>query len=146
MDGLVDASTFSSSGPNEHEVVFVLDDDLAVRESLKFALELEGLTVEACASTSELLEHPNLMRAGCLVFDPNLPSMDDGFEMLDHLAHRKANLPVIVITSRATSGLRRRSGAFGISQVLEKPLFDRTLVDVVKKALAGAGAQGCQAL
>ena len=123
-------------------IVFILDDDLAVRESLKFALDLEGLTVEACASASELLSHPALSQGACLVFDPNLPSMNDGFAMLDRLAERKLKLPVIVITSRATSGLRRRAQEFGIARVLEKPLLDRTLAELIKHTLVEPGAAG----
>ena len=47
------------------DIVLVVDDDLAVRESLKFALELEGLSVRACGSGEEFLSHPDLPRARC---------------------------------------------------------------------------------
>ena len=55
-------------------VVLVVDDDLAVRESLKFALELEGLEVHACAGGADLLDHPQLMHAACLVVDYQMPA------------------------------------------------------------------------
>ena len=123
--------------PKVRDIVFVLDDDLAVRESLKFALELEGLKVEACAGVAELEDHPKLARAGCLVIDPNLPTLNEGFDMLDRLAADRFSTPVIVITSRATARLRRRSEDFGVRRILEKPLLDRTLVEAIKKTLGG---------
>ncbi len=122
----------ASAVREEHDTVFVLDDDLAVRESLKFALELEGLAVEACAGPAELEAHPKVRRAACLVVDPNLPTLTEGFDMLERLAAHNVRPPVIVITSRASSRLRQRSRQFGVSRILEKPLLDGTLVDAIK--------------
>ncbi len=116
-------------------MVLVVDDDLAVRESLKFALELEGLTVRVCANGKELLEHPDLPEARCLILDCRMPVMD-GFEVLDCLAARKVRLPVILITGDATGALRRRAAAAGVWHVLEKPLLDSALMENIRDVLS----------
>jgi two-component system, LuxR family, response regulator FixJ len=118
-------------------IVFVVDGDLAVRESLKFALELEGLVVRLCESGAELLRHPDLRQAGCLVMECKMPLMD-GFEVLDILATRGAKLPVILLTSYATDAFRRRAAASGVKFILEKPLLNGSLVDRIREALGSS--------
>jgi two-component system, LuxR family, response regulator FixJ len=115
-------------------IILVVDDDLAVRESLKFALELEGLAVRACGSGEELLEHPDLPRARCLILDYKMPVMN-GFEVLDRLAARKIRLPVILITSGVTGAIRQRAAAAGVRHVLEKPLSDSALLENIQGVL-----------
>jgi two-component system response regulator FixJ len=112
----------------------VVDCDLAVRESLKFALELEGLVVRLCGSGAELLRHPDLRQAGCLVMVCKMPLMD-GFEVLDILAIRGAKLPVVLLTSYATDAFRRRAAASGVKFILEKPLLNGSLVDRIREVL-----------
>ena len=119
----------------ERTLVMVVDDDLAVRESLKFALELEGMKVRVLGSGAELLAHPDLPRAQCLILDYKMPGMD-GFEVLEHLAHRNLRLPVILIASHATEALRRRAAALDIRRVLEKPLSDGALADSIRDAVS----------
>jgi len=116
------------------DMVLVVDDDCAVRESLKFVLELEGLVVSVCGSGEELLCHPDLDQAGCLVLDYKMPEMD-GFEVLGHLAKRRLRLPVILITPNANGNLRDRAKAAGVRHVLEKPLSDGTLRDRIADVL-----------
>ncbi len=116
-------------------LVLIVDDDLAVRESLKFSLELDGLTVHTCGSGTELLEHPDLLRAQCLVVDYKMPVMN-GFEVLERLIARNMQPQVILITSHATETLRRRAAAAGIRHVLEKPLLDSALLDRIKDILS----------
>ena len=117
------------------DIVLIVDDDLAVRESLKFALELEGLAVGVCGSGADLLRHPDLLRAGCLVLDYKMPEMD-GFEVLDRLAALSVPVPVILITPNAAAPVRRRAKAAGVRHVLEKPLSDSALRDSISDVLA----------
>ena len=116
------------------DIVLVVDDDLAVRESLKFALELEGLAVRAFGSGNELLAHADLPQARCLILDYRMPVID-GFEVLDRLADRHVRLPVILITTDATSAIRHRAATRGVRHVLEKPLSDSTLVENIQDIL-----------
>ncbi|REF88827.1 response regulator receiver domain-containing protein [Methylovirgula ligni] len=119
----------------EKDVVFVLDDDEAVRESLKFSLELEGYAVRTCAEGHELLKHPDLARARCLILDYRMPRMD-GFEVLDCLVAQRVGVPVILITSNASDALRRRAERVGVHQVLEKPLSDGALMENIQSLLS----------
>jgi len=116
------------------DIVLVVDDDFAVRDSLKFALEIEGLTVHACSGGAELLAHPELLQARCIVLDYKMPLMD-GFSVLERLTALNLHIPVIVITAHATQGLRDRAAQAGIQHVLEKPLFNGSLLDSIHAVL-----------
>jgi len=115
--------------------VIVVDDDAAVRQSLKFALELEGMNVRLYESGDELLADPELPTNGCLVVDYYMPTMN-GVELMDKLHRRLVKLPAILITARATDDLRRCAARSGFSQVIEKPLEDSTLLDSIRGALS----------
>lgn len=119
--------------PNRGSVIIVDDDD-AVRKSLKFALELEGLTVRAFASGAELLSATDLPRRGCLVVDYYMPLMN-GVDLVHSLRRRKVDLPAILITSSATGDMRRSAARAGIRHILEKPLEDSSLVDSIHGVL-----------
>ncbi|MCG7391560.1 response regulator [Microvirga sp. ACRRW] len=115
--------------------VIVVDDDDAVRQSLKFALELEGMDVRLYESGDELLAEPDLPTSGCLVVDYYMPAMN-GVELMDKLRRRLIKLPAILITARATDDMRKRATSSGFSQVIEKPLEDSTLLDSIRGALS----------
>nr|WP_243373890.1 response regulator [Microvirga solisilvae] len=114
--------------------VIVVDDDAAVRQSLKFALELEGMNVRLYESGAELLAEQNLPEDGCLVVDYYMPSMN-GVELMDRLRRRLVKLPAILITARITDDMRKRAARSGFRQVIEKPLEDSTLLDSIRGAL-----------
>jgi FixJ family two-component response regulator len=115
--------------------VLVVDDDLAVRESLKFALETEGLAVETYASGRQLLESASTLGADCLVLDYKMPEMD-GFAVIEELSLRHITLPVILITAPVTDAIRRRAQKAGVFHLLEKPLLDGTLAQTIRQAIA----------
>lgn len=117
----------------EDKIILVVDDDRAVRESLKFALELEGLTVMACDGGPALLCHPDLAKAGCLVLDHKMPAMD-GLAVMNELAARGIAIPTILITAPVTEMLRQRAKKAGAFAVLEKPLLDNVLIQNVRRA------------
>jgi two-component system, LuxR family, response regulator FixJ len=121
-------------GTRKRTIILVLDDDEAVRESLKFFIELEGYAVHACAAGGELLKHPDLTRAHCLILDYKMPQMD-GFEVLDRLARQHVEMPVILITSHASEALRRQARRRGVRQIIEKPLSDGALMDNIQSLL-----------
>ncbi len=122
------------SGPQD--LILVVDDDRDVCDSLKFALELEGHAVEACGSGEELMRHPALDRARCLILDYRMPVMN-GFEVMERLAGLGRDMPpVIMITGHVTERIRRRAAVAGVRRLLEKPLLDSTLSDAIRCALA----------
>lgn len=114
--------------------VLLVDDDLAVREALKFALELEGISVAVCANGAELLNHPDLPRAECLVINDKMPAMD-GLEVMNRLVASQFRIPTILITGHATAGLRQRARSAGVRHILEKPLLDSALIDSIHNIL-----------
>ena len=121
--------------PTQPGSVIVVDDDAAVRHSLKFALELEGLTVRAYDGGDALLADADLPAQGCLVVDYYMPAMN-GVELVRQLRRRHIDLPAILITAKVTDEVRQRAARAGFRQVLEKPLEDGSLLDSIHGALA----------
>ncbi len=118
-------------------LVIVVDDDEAVRQSLKFALELEGLSVRLYEDGDHLLADGDLPSNACLVVDYQMPSMD-GVDLVRRLRGRQVDLPAILITAKAAPGLGERALRSGFQQVLEKPLEDGPLLEGIRGALATA--------
>jgi FixJ family two-component response regulator len=115
-------------------VVLVIDDDPAVRASLRFALEIEGFAVHVFATSDELLARETLPAAACLVVDYILPTMN-GLELVAALRDRGVDSPAILITSDPPARLRREAAAAGLTLV-EKPLLGNGLADAIRSALA----------
>ncbi len=113
--------------------VLIIDDDPAVRNSLKFALEVEGFTVRAYPAGADLLRESEFPVEGCLVVDLKLPEMN-GLDLLVELRKRKIDLPAILITTHPSSEVRRRAALAGVS-LIEKPLLSDTLFHGIRAAL-----------
>ncbi|TDT91366.1 MULTISPECIES: response regulator [Azorhizobium] len=114
-------------------VVVVVDDDPAVRGSLKFALELEGFDVRIFATAAEMLDQDieTLPGSGCLIVDYNLPGLN-GLDLLRELKQRQVTWPAILITTHPTEQVRRRATSAGVA-IVEKPLFSNALSDAVRE-------------
>jgi two-component system, LuxR family, response regulator FixJ len=108
--------------------VLVVDDDAAVRQSLKFALEQEGFEVRLYDDGAQLLADAALPPVGCLVVDLTMPGMD-GIALMDRLRERHVALPAILITTPGSPRLRERAVRAGFRLVLEKPLEDGALLE-----------------
>ncbi|WP_114947701.1 response regulator transcription factor [Microvirga calopogonii] len=115
--------------------VIVVDDDEAVRNSLKFALELEGLTVRLFKDGPDLLSSGDLPQNGCFVIDYNMPGMT-GIELVNRLRLRRGDCRAILIASQVSDDLHDRAARSGFRIVLEKPLHDSELLDSIHAALA----------
>jgi two-component system, LuxR family, response regulator FixJ len=115
--------------------VFIIDDDPAVRNSLKFALEVEGFAVRAYPAGADLLREREFPANGCLVVDYKLPEMN-GLDLLVELRKRKIDLPAILITTHPSSEVRRRAALAG-AMLIEKPLLNDTLFQGIRAALDG---------
>jgi two-component system, LuxR family, response regulator FixJ len=125
--------------PSNRGPVIVVEDDEAVRNSLKFSLELEGLEVRAYEGGTQLLADTTIPTDGCLVVDYYMPAMT-GLELVGFLRRRHVDLPAILISAKVTDDMRRRAAQAGIRQVLEKPLEDSSLIDSIRRALDPAGS------
>ena len=119
-------------------VICVVDDDAAVRNALKFALEVEGLDVRVYDGAVSLLNDPNAPPCGCLVVDYRMPVMD-GLELIGVLRGRGVEAPAILVTGRANKQLRAQAEKLGVYCLIEKPLSDNALLDSIRSALAQAG-------
>ena len=100
-------------------IVCVVEDDAAVRNALKFSLEVEGLAVRVYDGALSLLHDPELPSCRCLVVDFRMPAMD-GLELVGELRTRGITTPVIMITGRATRDLamHKFTYLFGCNNVL----------------------------
>lgn len=114
--------------------IVVVDDDLAVCNSLKFNFGIEGFTVRTFNNASDVLDQPDLPQAGCIVIDYNLPDMN-GLILCGKLRRRAVEVPMILITSHPSAALRERAARVGIP-IVEKPLLNNILLDEVRRALS----------
>lgn len=115
--------------------VLIVDDDAAVRNSLKFALGIEGMDVRLYGSGVELLADDHLPEHGCLVVDYHMPAIN-GIQLVGILHGRHRHYPTILISGHVSDDVRQRAAAAGISEVLEKPLHDETLMNSIRTALS----------
>jgi two-component system, LuxR family, response regulator FixJ len=116
-------------------VVMVIDDDLAVRNSLEFSLEIEGLTVRSYANGAELLSASDLDRCDCFVIDQKMPGMS-GLDLISTLRDRHISAPAILITSQPSMWVRERAEKANIP-IVEKPLLGNALLDRIREAVHG---------
>lgn len=112
--------------------MLVVDDDQAVRESLKFTLEAVGFEVRAYDSARQLLDDAFIPRSSCLVTDYQMPEMN-GLELVGQLRERHLSLPVVLVTALPSEDLRNRAAEVGIT-LLAKPVLDNHLVDSIQQA------------
>ncbi len=116
--------------------VHIIDDDEAVRDSLVFRLEAEGLEAEAYESCERFLERAGAKARGCLLLDVHLPGMD-GIELLERGSEFDLALPIILTTGRGQTDLWSRGLAAGAHAYLEKPVEDKLLLETVHQAMRG---------
>jgi two-component system response regulator FixJ len=114
--------------------IYVVDDDDAVRDSLKILLESYDLAVRDFGSVPDFLNAPEPKGAACLVLDLHLPVMG-GFDVMSMLAQQGTPLPVIVITGRGDAQTRARALQAGAVAFLEKPVDDQSLMSAIQTAL-----------
>ena len=112
--------------------VLVLDDDAAVRNSLKFSLEAEGFFVRLYADPDQLLNDGSPPVPSCLIVNYNMPAMN-GLEFVARLRDRHISIPVILVTGHLSENIRRRAAIAGVS-VVEKPFLGRGLYESVERA------------
>ncbi|MGQ0741086.1 MAG: response regulator transcription factor [Alphaproteobacteria bacterium] len=121
-------------------MVFVVDDDAAVRDSMSLLLESYGLIVRAFTSAKEFLREQPELANGCLLLDLHMPQMS-GLELLDRLRDRGATIPVIAMTGRYDAALGARVRDAGARDILLKPIDDAELIATIDRALNGAAGE-----
>jgi two-component system response regulator FixJ len=117
------------------QTVFVVDDDEAVRDSLRLLLKSAGILAVTYASAQELLANYDPAQPGCLVLDVRMPGTS-GLEMQHELNLRGAMIPVIFITGHGDIPMAVEAMQQGAFDFLQKPFRDSELLDRVQRALA----------
>lgn len=113
--------------------VFVVDDDDAVRDSIKTLLEVHGFEVEEFSSTSEFAKGYRKPPRGCLILDQHLPATT-GLEFLGSAAGRELDIPVILITGQGDPKIEQRAREAG-AEYLQKPIAQKLLLNTVERVL-----------
>ena len=119
-------------------VVGVVDDDPAIRSSLKFSLEIDGFTVGVYSNADELLRDDNIDRFRCLIIDQHMPGMN-GLDLVARLREQQRAVPVILITSHPPRAVVARADRAGVP-IVEKPLLGNALQDMIREVI-GSGMQ-----
>ncbi len=119
---------------NEKQTVFVVDDDQAARDSLRWLLESVGHNVFCHDSAQSFLDTYDGMTPGCLVLDVRMPGIS-GLELLNLLAERQWCLPVLIVTGHGDVPMAVRAMKSGALDFLQKPYNDQVLLDRIQQAL-----------
>jgi FixJ family two-component response regulator len=115
-------------------LVFIVDDDEAVRSSLRLLLKSVGLAAVARGSAQEFLETYDPHQPGCLILDVRMPGMS-GLELQQQLNLRGAVIPVIFITGHGDVPMAVEAMQHGAFDFLQKPFRDQDLIDRIQRAL-----------
>jgi len=126
---MADALSPAQSPPT----VFIVDDDVSVREAVQTLVELEGWEARAFASAGAFLREPPAAGASCLVLDVSLPDLS-GLDLQDRLVGRD-DMPTIFITGFGDIPMTVRAMKAGAAEFLTKPLSDDVLVNAISAAL-----------
>ena len=132
----------SSPSPREPgPVVFVVDDDLSIREALSSLIRSEGLRVETYSSAKEFLDRHQINSPACLVLDVHLPDLNG--LALQHALNAAANeIPIVFITGQGDIPTSVRAIKAGATEFLTKPFADDDLLAAIRQALEkDAGAR-----
>jgi FixJ family two-component response regulator len=115
-------------------IVFIVDDDVSVRESLELLVRDENWKPEIFASAREFLDHPRKRVPSCLVLDVSLPGLD-GLELQKQLAVERTDMPIIFITGHGDVPKSVQAMKAGALEFLTKPLNNDALVSAIRNAI-----------
>jgi FixJ family two-component response regulator len=119
--------------------IFIVDDDISVRESLGSLVEHAGWRSEAFASGRDFLSHMRSSSPACLLLDVSLPDLN-GLELQQHIAGEGAKLPIIFITGHGDIPMTVRAMKAGAVEFLTKPLTVPVLLEAIRNALEQSSA------
>jgi len=122
-----------------HSTVFVVDDDLSVRDGLVDLISSVGMTAKAFTSAQEFLQHKRQNAPACLVLDVRLPGLS-GLDLQRQLGQSGHSIPIIFITGHGDIPMSVRAMKQGAVEFLTKPFRDQDLLDAIHQALKTDGA------
>jgi len=115
-------------------VVFVVDDDISVRESLKALIDFEGWRTETFASAEEFLTRSRSFEPCCLILDISLPDLN-GLDLQKLIAADRIEMPIIFITGHGDIPMTVQAMKAGAVEFLTKPINDQLLLDAIRSAV-----------
>ena len=114
--------------------VFVVDDDVSVRESLELLIRCAGWQPETFASAQEFLARPRLLAPSCLVLDVSLPDLN-GLDLQKRIGADRVDMPIIFITGHGDVPMTVRAMKAGAVEFLTKPFGDEVLLSAIRNAI-----------
>ena len=120
-----------AAAQTERPVVFVVDDDPSIRDTLQDLLELVGMDVQSFGSTQEFLRSNRPDMPACLVLDVRMPGMS-GLDLQREMADRNIQIPVVFITAHGDIPMSVRAMKHGAIEFLTKPFRDQDLIDAIQ--------------
>ena len=115
-------------------IVFAVDDDVSVRESLEALVRCAGWQPEIFASAREFLSHPRVLAPSCLVLDVNLPDLN-GLDLQKRVAGDRIDMPIIFITGYGDVPMTVQAMKAGAVEFLTKPFDDDVLLSAIRHAI-----------
>jgi FixJ family two-component response regulator len=115
-------------------IVYLVDDEFAVRDSLTLLIESAGFAIQSFACALEFLDSYDSERAGCLVLDVRMPAMS-GLELQKELSERDIGLPIIFISGHAEVADSAKAFRAGAIDFLEKPFENSVLLDRIEEGI-----------
>lgn len=115
-------------------IVFVVDDDVSVRESLELLIGWAGWKPETFSSAQEFLDRPAVDAPSCLVLDVKLPDLN-GLDLQKRIAVERSDMPIIFITGHGDVPMTVRAMKAGAVEFLTKPFADEVLLNAIRQAI-----------
>jgi FixJ family two-component response regulator len=127
-------SAGTSLRSQDNPIVFVVDDDVSVRESLELLIRFAGWQPEVFASAEEFLVHPRVLAPCCLILDVSLPDLN-GLELQKLVAIDETDMPIIFITGYGDIPMTVQAMKAGAVEFLTKPFDDDVLLGAIQHAI-----------
>lgn len=132
-------SAVTATKSQETPIVFVVDDDISVRESLELLIKFAGWQPETFASAEEFLRRPRSLTPSCLVLDVSLPELN-GLELQKLIAGDRLDMPIIFITGHGDIPMTVQAMKAGAIEFLMKPFDDEVLLSAIRHAIKRSAA------
>ena len=131
--------TVTSPKSQQQPIVFVVDDDVSVRESLELLIKFAGLQPETFESAKDFLERPRTTTPSCLVLDVSLPDLN-GLELQKLIGSERSDMPIIFITGHGDVPMTVKAMKAGAVEFLTKPFDDEVLLSAIRHAIKRSAA------
>ena len=137
---LTDPRPTSSAASGATPIVFIVDDDVSVRESLEALIGAAGWRTECFASARDFLARPRAGTPSCLILDVNLPDLN-GLDLQKQIAGERLDMPIIFITGFGDIPMAVEAMKAGAAEFLTKPCTEKALLDAIGHAIDQSAAK-----